>query len=277
MYMKSSEVRNGRIAGIKFAKHSGDEVCFVVWNQWRSGAKSLFSKYLAEQLVSSLKVSSVYCLDRIASGGMSDNNLTKYELKNMQNKADLQFVEEYAKAVVTLTKNYKKVVIVGSSGGTLAVQACVDGLQKISSSKKYYAVMVEPTGLRPHGIYGNKHTSLAHGFSRHVFAYRHRVGRGWWTPMDREQYFTKGAMLEKRGIYFASGKSLNDLSELIGRNYLDLDIYISDDSHMHSAKERKILKDLGTDRIRIHVIKGNHDKICQPVSLAKLYLKSVKL
>jgi hypothetical protein len=274
--MKTSEVRNGRVAGIEFEIDSDNGVCFVVWNQWRSGAKSLFSKYLAENLLSSQKVSAVYCLDRIASGGMSENNLTKNELKNMQNKADLQFVEGYAKAVVTLTKNYKKVVIVGSSGGTLAVQACTEGLQKVSNNKKYSAVMVEPTGLRPNGIYGNKHTSLAHGFTRHVFAYRHRIGRGWWTPMDREQYFTKGAMLEKRGIYFASGKSLNDLSELIDRNYLDLDIYISDDSHMHSAKERKILKDLGTDCTRIHVIHGNHDKICQPVPLAKLYLKCLE-
>ncbi len=274
--MKTSEVKNGRIAGIKFSKDLSDEVCFVVWNQWRSGAKSLFSKYLAEQLVSNKKVGAVYCLDRIASGGMSDNALTKTELKNMQNKADLQFMEDYTDAVIKLTKNYKKVVIVGSSGGTLAVQACIEGLQKVSNNKKYSAVMVEPTGLRPHGVYGNKHTSLVHGFGRHVFAYRHRVGRGWWTPMNREQYFTKGAMLEKRGIYYASGKSLNELVDLVEINNLELEIYISDDSHMHSAKEREILKALSAGSTTIHVIHGNHDKICQPVPLAKLYLKGTK-
>ncbi len=273
--MNKSEVKSGRIAGVKYVKDVENGVCFVVWNQWRSGAKSLFSKHLAEQLFLNKKVQAVLCLDRIASGGMSDNKLTKTELKNMQDEADLQFSDEYAEAVFKLTKNYKKVVIAGSSGGTLAVQGCLEAMQNNSNNKKISAVLVEPTGLRTHGINGNKHTAIVHGFSRHVFAYRHRVGRGWWSPMDREQYLAKGSMLEKRGMFFASGISLNSLLELIEINKIKLEIFVSEDSHMHSEKERKMLKSLGTKYSSVYFIKGNHDKICQPIPLAELYLKNI--
>lgn len=272
--MHTTEVHVGRIGGLVFTRDvSGTRkgTTFVIWNQWRSGARSLLSRSLSELLLQDDKTLQVVCLDRIASGGMSTNTLTKAEKAQMRKQADMQFAIDYAEAVRGL--GAKEVVLCGSSGGGLAVLATLKGLGKDQKSVRA-AVLVEPTGLRAHGVRWLPASGLAHGLAKHAITYRHRLSRGWWRPMDREQYFAKGAPLEQRGLYFVQDHAKKVLTSL--QSTASIHVYLSSQSHMHRSKERQQVAEALKAPHKVTVISGVHDKICQPPQLVKFYLSANK-
>ncbi|MDZ7785729.1 MAG: hypothetical protein U5L95_01230 [Candidatus Saccharibacteria bacterium] len=268
--MKAKKVKHERVAGTLYASQNGNKPTLVLFNQWRSGASSIFSEYLADMVLERKVYGAVLFADRIASGGASDNQLSKAEKKRMSRVGDFQFAQIYHQAVERiLAANHQSgnYVLGGSSAGGSAALAAASA----SGSGCSGVVLVEPSGLRPHGMLNNV-LAVPHAFLKHVVAYRHRISRGWWTPMDREQYFATGSMFEKRARYWASDRFKKQVMEYVAdSSNPPLTLVLSKDSHVHRAQDRREITENAVKPHRLKLITGNHDKICQPPSLSKLY------
>lgn len=266
-------VRHNRVGGLLYFKLANTAPVLVLFNQWRSGAHSILSKYLAEYILKEDSYSGVLFIDRLASGGASENKLAPAEKAAMAALGDQQFAEEYAAAVLAILKQHKltqPVIVGGSSAAATAAAATAYGLIRLGKDPAGL-VLVEPSGLKAHGIKGR--LAVPHALTKHVIAYRHRLKRGWWTPMDREQYFAKGKMLEYRARYMAGAATYQLLLGILSDpQFPKTTVVISRTSHVHSFKERAGLRAATNKPHKIIEVTGNHDRVCQPPSLSKYYL-----
>lgn len=273
MNLSNTNVKVGRVGGVLFRTQVDNELpVLVLFNQWRSGAHSLFSKYLAELVLQEDVYGAVLFLDRIASGGASDNTLSADDRKKMQRHADYLFASEYAAAIKSVCAEHKlpkQFVVGGSSAGVVAATATA---AQFSADTCLGLVLIEPGGLRSWGFGSSNKIAFAHAMSNHIYAYRHRLQRGWWTPMDREQYFAGGPMFEYRAQYLATDRFLDSLVDYVkDRSRPKALIVLSKTSHAHRPVERERLRNAAVGPHVIQDIRGNHDKICQPPSLTKHY------
>lgn len=278
MELIKSDVRVGRIGGCLF-RGNGKGPTLVLFNQWRSGARSILSKYIAELVLAGDTYGAVLFIDRVASGGVSDNKLTGEELKRMKTEGEFQFGAEYTEAISKILNKEKfsdQFVLGGSSGGAPAVLAVAESIPQENRRNLLRVVLVEPAGLRTHGLGKKGVASIPHAIVRQAWAYRHRLQRGWWTPMDREQYFAKGSIFEKRARFF-SGNSvyLRLLEDLQNPDLPPLQLVLSTKSHVHRPAEVKVLHDLVKPPHRIVSVSDIHDRVCQPPSLSSIYLKAI--
>ena len=136
--------------------------------------------------------------------------------------------------------------------------------------------MVEPGGLRIHGLGAKHRGAITHAFFKHMLAYRHRLQRGWWTPMNKEQYFAKGTMFEYRAHWWAGNEIFLALcKDLSNSNFPPIQLILSTTSHVHTKAIRESLQNSVVKPHEIIFISGNHDKICQPPSLSRLYSEAI--
>ena len=274
--MQKTEVRSGRVGGLVYYGKNKSGPMLVLFNQWRSGASSILSKYIAELVLKHHTYSCILFIDRIASGGASDNMLSLEERRNMRFDGEFQFGKAYADAIIEISKQHslpKKFVIGGSSAGAPASIATVKAMNTQQRQRVQGLILVEPSGLRVHGFGKSHRGSIAHALSRHVVAYRHRIQRGWWTPMDKEQYFAKGALFEYRARWFAGDYVFKELCKVLSdSSFPPVRLVLSRTSHVHTNTVRENLKKCTTMPHKIIEVTGNHDKICQPPSLSEFYL-----
>lgn len=269
------EIKSRRLAGLLYGDATLNKPMLVLFNQWRSGAHSILSKYIAKLVLEKGNYSCVLFIDRIASGGASDNKLSKTEKIQMNERGEFQFGKLYAENLEKICKEYKlpqRWVIGGSSAGAPAVLAIALAMNSRQRKNVVNLVMVEPGGLRAHGFGKNHRASVPHAFIRQLIAYRHRVRRGWWTPMDKEQYFAKGTMFEHRAHWFARNFVFHELGRALSDSkFPPICLILSKTSHIHNHDIRSALQKVVVNPHRIIEITGNHDKICQPPSLSVFY------
>ena len=272
--LQKTEIKSGRVGGLLYRGDSNGPM-LVLFNQWRSGAHSILSKFIAELVLKQGTYSAVLFIDRIASGGASDNELSKTEREAMRMDGEFQFGKAYAEAIEKIRKEYdlpERYVIGGSSAGAPAVLAAAQDMSKTERRHVIALIAVEPSGMSLHGFGKKQVAAIPHAFLKHLAAYRHRVQRGWWTPMDKEQYFAKGTMFEYRAQWSAGNYVYQTLCKMLSDDdYPPIQLVLSKTSHMHSHSIRQALKNCVAKPHRIKEITGNHDKICQPPSLSEIY------
>ena len=231
---------------------------------------------MAELILAEGTFSSVLFIDRIASGGASDEALTNEERRLMRRLGEYQFAELYARAIEAIIEAHKlprHFSIGGSSAGATAALACAGKLTERQKKEVLNVVIVEPSGLRRHGLGAKGFAAVPHALARHVAAYRHRISRGWWTPMDKEQYFNRnGKMFEYRATWWATDFVYDDLLRALGNvDFPPLTVVLSRNSHVHTDQTRKALVEACRKPHKVVLVTGNHDRICQPPSLSKFY------
>lgn len=275
VHPKKTEVKSGRIGGLLYEMEGADGPMLVLFNQWRSGAFSILSKYLAQLALEKGVYGSVLFIDRIASGGASDNELSKSERENMRIDGEFQFGHLYAEAIENIRQKHdlpKRYVLGGSSAGAPAVLATLLGMSPANRQRTISSVLVEPVGMRRHGFGKKRVAAVSQAFLKHLVAYRHRIRRGWWTPMDKEQYFAKGTMFEYRANWFAGDSVYQSLCKVLSdSSYPPIHLVLSKTSHVHSPLIRQTLKKRIVRPHHITEVTGNHDVVCQPPSLSEIY------
>ncbi|MDQ2973624.1 MAG: hypothetical protein M3Q79_04045, partial [bacterium] len=163
--LKNKKVGYVGVGGFLFeSDEPGNKPTLVIFNQWRSGAASLFSKYLALFTFELDVYGRVLFIDRIGSGGQSRNKLTKLEEEVMLTRGDNQFADEYCLAIKNILKAsniFSPTVLGGSSAGSAAAiaTALASSRNKLQIKR---VIVVEPSGLMPHGLTKNGYLSVPH-------------------------------------------------------------------------------------------------------------------
>lgn len=160
--------------------------------------------------------------------------------------------------------------------GAPAVLAAAQKMNAASRKHVIGLVMVEPSGLLTNGFGKKRVAAVPLAFMKHLAAYRHRVQRGWWTPMDKEQYFAKGTMFEYRANWWAQDHVFRALCQVLSdKSYPPIELVLSKTSHIHTKDIREGLKGCLSGKHQIKETTGNHDKICQPPSLSEIYTNAL--